>query len=262
MQSKIYDIVKYFNELQHNIENLNSISLYDINKIYEDVFAKILNVAFNWKLRNANEYIKNYPAIDLYDDTNKIVIQVTSNLDNKKLKDTVEKFRNNEKREYQLKFFYILKKSNFQEETLNRYGINSDDILGIEDILQKAKADDSMASSIYDILQTCMEYTPLTFDYENYFVKVEKSLEKINYDKFSNNFNDFLTSANQILAVYGFGGIGKSHFLRECCKKAIDLKPVIIKSKNFLNYIEKLNKNNYPFDKTIRIKLTNFILIF
>ena len=45
MQSKIYDIVKYFNELQHNIENLNSISLYDINKIYEDVFAKILNVA-------------------------------------------------------------------------------------------------------------------------------------------------------------------------------------------------------------------------
>ena len=23
--------------------------------------------------------------------------------------------------------------------------------------------------------------------------------------------------------------------------------------------IEKLNKNNYPFDKTIRIKLTNFI---
>mgnify|MGYP007014609468 FL=1 len=87
MQSKIYDIVKYFNELQHNIENLNSISLYDINKIYEDVFAKILNVAFNWKLRNANEYIKNYPAIDLYDDTNKIVIQVTSNLDNKKLKE-------------------------------------------------------------------------------------------------------------------------------------------------------------------------------
>ena len=243
MQSKIYDIVKYFNELQHNIENLNSISLYDINKIYEDVFAKILNVAFNWKLRNANEYIKNYPAIDLYDDTNKIVIQVTSNLDNKKLKDTVEKFRNNEKREYQLKFFYILKKSNFQEETLNKYGINSDDILGIENILQKAKADDSMASSIYNILQTCMEYTPLTFDYENYFVKVEKSLEKINYDKFSNSFNDFLTSTNQILAVYGFGGIGKSHFLRECCKKSIDLKPVIIKSKNFLNYIEKLNKN-------------------
>ena len=36
MQSnKIYDIVKYFNELQHNIENLNSISLYDINKIYD-----------------------------------------------------------------------------------------------------------------------------------------------------------------------------------------------------------------------------------
>ncbi|WP_314701531.1 SMEK domain-containing protein [Campylobacter rectus] len=243
MQSKIYDIVKYFNELQHNIENLNSISLYDINKIYEDVFAKILNVAFNWKLKNANEYIKNYPAIDLYDDTNKIVIQATSNLDNKKLEDTVEKFRSNDKKEYQLKFFYILKKSNFQEETLRKYGINNDDILGIEDILQKAKADDSIASSIYDILQACMEYTPLTFDYENYFVKVEKSLEEINYDKFSNNFNNFLTSSNQILAVYGFGGVGKSHFLRECCKNSIDLKPVIIKSKNFLNYIEKLNKS-------------------
>ena len=172
MQSKIYDIVKYFNELQHNIENLNSISLYDINKIYEDVFAKILNAAFNWKLKNANEYTKNYPAIDLYDDTNKIVIQATSNLDNKKLEDTVEKFRSNDKKEYQLKFFYILKKSNFQEETLRKYGINNDDILGIEDILQKAKADDSIASSIYDILQACMEYTPLTFDYENYFVKV------------------------------------------------------------------------------------------
>lgn len=243
MQSKIYDIVKYFNELQHNIENLNSISLYDINKIYEDIFVKILNAAFNWKLKNANEYTKNYPAIDLYDDTNKIVIQITSNLDNKKLKDTVEKFRSNDKKGYQLKFFCILKKSNFQEETLNKYGINNDDILGIEDILQKVKADDSIASSIYDILQACMEYTPLTFDYENYFVKVEKSLEKINYDKFSNNFNDFLTSANQILAVYGFGGVGKSHFLRECCKNSIDLKPVIIKSKNFLNYIEKLNKS-------------------
>ncbi|WP_299028512.1 SMEK domain-containing protein, partial [uncultured Campylobacter sp.] len=243
MQSKIYDIVKYFNELQHNIENLNSISLYDINKIYEDVFAKILNATFNWKLKNANEYTKNYPAIDLYDDTNKIVIQVTSNLDNKKLKDTVEKFRSNDKKEYKLKFFYILKKSNFQEETLSKYGINNDDILGIEDILRKAKADDSIASSIYDILQACMEYTPLTFDYENYFVKVEKSLEKINYDKFSKDFNNFLTSSNQILAVYGFGGVGKSHFLRECCKKSIDLKPVIIKSKNFLNYIEKLNKS-------------------
>ena len=243
MQSIIYEMVKYFNELQHNIENLNSISLYDINKIYEDVFAKILNVTFNWKLKNANEYTKNYPAIDLYDDTNKIVIQITSNLDNKKLKDTVEKFRSNDKKEYQLKFFYILKKSNFQEETLSKYGINNDDILGIEDILQKAKADGSIASSIYDILQACMEYTPLTFDYENYFVKVEKSLEKISYDKFSNNFNNFLTSANQILAVYGFGGVGKSHFLRECCEASIDLKPVIIKSKNFLNYIEKLNKS-------------------
>ena len=244
MQSnKIHDIVKYFNELQHNIENLNSISLYDINKIYEDVFAKILNAAFNWKLKNANEYTKNYPAIDLYDDTNKIVIQITSNLDNKKLKDTVEKFRSNDKKEYQLKFFYILKKSNFQEETLNKYGISNDDILGIEEILQKAKADDSIALSIYDILQACTEYTPLTFDYENYFVKVEKSLEKINYDKFSKDFNNFLTSSNQILAVYGFGGIGKSHFLRECCKNSIDLKPVIIKSKNFLNYIEKLNKS-------------------
>ena len=64
--------------IKTKVELDNQLGLYDINKLCEDIFMHMLNDVYGWSLKNANLFQENFPAIDLVDDINKLVIQVTS----------------------------------------------------------------------------------------------------------------------------------------------------------------------------------------
>jgi len=141
----------------------NEILHFDINKIVEDVYMHILNDVYGWELKNANLLKENFPAIDLIDDTNKIVIQVTSTTDTTKLKKTIQKFKAlNGYDNYRLKMFYINDKPNFNSSSLKEFskdGISKTDLLGIKDILEKVQSDVDICDKLYATLQKIFKNT-------------------------------------------------------------------------------------------------------
>ena len=92
---KIKTISTEFAKWQVEIENLNSLNLYDANLFSENSICDILNSIFDYELKNINSISKNHPAIDLVDYKNKIAVQVTSTKSTLKIQSTIDKFFEN-----------------------------------------------------------------------------------------------------------------------------------------------------------------------
>ena len=151
-------IKKKLIELRSEVEVDNEIGQFDINKIVEDVYMHILNDVYGWDLKNANLLKENFPAIDLIDEKNMIVIQVTSTTDTTKLRSTIEKFKklDDEYAIYDLKMFYIKDKPKFSSASLEEFeknGVEKADLLGIKDILHEVQANVDLCDKLYETLQ-------------------------------------------------------------------------------------------------------------
>jgi hypothetical protein len=145
-------------ELRSEVGVDNQMGHFDINKIVEDIYMHILNDVYGWDLKNANLLKENFPAIDLIDEQNMILIQVTSTTDTNKLRGTIEKFKNldDEYSIYDLKMFYIKDKPKFSKASLEEFeksGIEQMDLLGIKDILHKVQANTDICDRLYKTLQ-------------------------------------------------------------------------------------------------------------
>lgn len=69
------------------------LEFFDINKISEGLSEKLLNSIFGYNLRDLNKIKKNFPGIDLGDDTkDNIAFQITSRTDFQKFKENLEAF--------------------------------------------------------------------------------------------------------------------------------------------------------------------------
>lgn len=97
LNKEIYlkEVAKSLVLLSNEVTILNAINLYDINIAAEDFFPGLLNLIYGYQLKNANHLEKNAPAIDLYDEVNRIAIQVTSDSSSKKINHTIEEFNKN-----------------------------------------------------------------------------------------------------------------------------------------------------------------------
>ncbi|MCF5880201.1 SMEK domain-containing protein [Aeromonas veronii] len=85
-------IIKSLSWLSAEVSASNKLNLTDINIYAENFYRDLLNLAFNYRLKNINILDSNATAIDLGDDINKIAIQVTSTSELAKTKHTVKKF--------------------------------------------------------------------------------------------------------------------------------------------------------------------------
>jgi hypothetical protein len=71
-------------------------NLQDINIKAEDIFMHLLNDVYALRLVNANKIRDNFPTVDLIDEENKQIIQVTSSISTTKINKTlkgIEKFK-------------------------------------------------------------------------------------------------------------------------------------------------------------------------
>jgi len=209
------------------VEDDTKQKLYDINKTAEDIFMHILNNVYGWQLVNANDIKPNFPAIDLIDTTNEIVIQVTSSIDDSKVTSTIEKFekfaddnyKNGEYKiysDYQIKMFYIKDKpKKFTKATKTKIAnqnMSDNDFLGIEDINKKVSANPIIATKVFKTLceilhdRVCDSDTPPNLTtksstYDSNFIGREDEVKAI---------DEMLESSNSLLLINGIGGIGKS----------------------------------------------------
>ena len=95
MTKREIEIKKIASELarwETQISNLNSLSLYDANIFSEHTICVLLNTIYNYNLHNVNLVQKNFPAIDLGDQFNRVAFQITSTKATKKIQNTVASF--------------------------------------------------------------------------------------------------------------------------------------------------------------------------
>jgi hypothetical protein len=102
-------ISEEFAKIEIQIRNLNSQNLYDINIVSENLVCNILNMVFEYNLRNINESSVNFPGIDLVDDKNRIAVQVSSDKSKGKIQKTINVFSENRLYEkYDRLIFFVL----------------------------------------------------------------------------------------------------------------------------------------------------------
>ena len=125
--SRFLAITRYDIE-QHQLINDQSLNIHG-----ENWFRDIFNFIYDLNLINANFLSANYPAIDLVDDTNNIVYQITTTRTKDKVEHTLTKIAETIYKDFSLKIFFLLEKAKFNKETrdyfLNEYSINISDIL-------------------------------------------------------------------------------------------------------------------------------------
>ena len=149
--------IKFINEKLAQLKTyikLNShINLNDICVISEDLFCKLLNAIFGYKLINANVLENNFKGIDLIDTNSKIVFQITADDSADKIQTTINKFQAKFNNSYKLQFIIISDKKRFNKVFNIEGGYAFDkrkDILFIEDFSQLSRKN---LDEVYNIIE-------------------------------------------------------------------------------------------------------------
>ncbi len=221
---KSEDIRRKLSYIKSIVEDDTKQKLYDINKTAEDIFMHLLNDLYGWQLVNANDIKSNFPAIDLIDTDNEIVIQVTSSIDDSKVVSTIEKFvkfsddtyKNGAYKQYadyDLKMFYIKEKpdkfSKATQTKIDNQGMSDDDFLGIEDINTKVSANPNIAQKVFKTLCKLLHDKACESDISSQLTTKLGKSTLIGREKELQEIDERL-KASKTLLVKGIGGVGKS----------------------------------------------------
>ncbi|MFC6648319.1 SMEK domain-containing protein [Paenibacillus rhizoplanae] len=137
----------YINEkielLSLRIKSSGKLNILNLNIHAEFFYRDLCCLLFELNLENQNTLDQNSEAIDLIDDVNKIIIQVSSTDSKQKINDTLAKNKilDYKKQGYNLKFLFFSDAKRLKTQKFNnKYDINFDasrDIIGKEDISRK-----------------------------------------------------------------------------------------------------------------------------
>lgn len=158
-QEYITTIISLLMRIPPLVEASNKLNLTDVNNFSEDFYEQLLNLVYGFKLKNANQFDPNAPAIDLIDLDSKISIQVTSTSSLTKTTKTVTKFIKHKLYEKydRLIILNIVKKSKHKEKNIgdDQFSIDTEkDIWDVHDVLNDIKylSDINKIKAIRDFL--------------------------------------------------------------------------------------------------------------
>jgi WD40 repeat protein/energy-coupling factor transporter ATP-binding protein EcfA2 len=111
-QKEIQRINRLISRWISEIGTNNAFGFLDINRVSEDICAQLLNKIYGYDLRNLNYEKRDYPAIDLGDEKNKIAFQITARYDRENIKGCLKKFKDKESEKYSkgIRFLILDKK--------------------------------------------------------------------------------------------------------------------------------------------------------
>lgn len=84
-------IEKKLNILSYRIKNRGKINLLDLNIYSETFFADLMSHLLGYNLKNINQIKQNTEGIDLIDENNKIIAQVSSTCTKQKIENSLAK---------------------------------------------------------------------------------------------------------------------------------------------------------------------------
>ena len=134
--SKFFDYIEeHLNILATRINSRGRLNMLNLHNHSEIFYAHFLNELYGWKLGDSNAEKQNIEAIDLIDDTNKLVIQVSATNSKQKVESSLAKNLIKNYSHYTFKFVSISNDAdNLRKETFNNpYNINFNPAIDIID---------------------------------------------------------------------------------------------------------------------------------
>lgn len=228
--------------LRLQVENRNSLQLYDINILAEDLIKELLNLVYGYNLKNVNIAEKHAAAIDLGDTKMRVAIQVTSDNSSTKIRDTVDKF--NEKKLYEkyerLIILIIAKKKAYRKDYGSQSLFFRMEILDIFDLLlhigsletsklekikdflerefevKRRQVGKSISSSESNEVVTIMKLIEFLSDHEDINItgelEEEPNPENKIYRRFSHHSEFLISQYQELVAIYGAKLSKLAHF--------------------------------------------------
>lgn len=135
IQTYIPIIIRRLTYLRTEVTTFNTLNLTDINVFAENFYRNLFNL-IGFKFNNTNFESNNFAHIDLIDTVNKQAIQVTSQNDNKKIKEAIDGFFSKpEYKDYKLKIMLISKDAkNYKTKFGNNFN-HKEDVLDVNRII-------------------------------------------------------------------------------------------------------------------------------
>ena len=161
MNRKIYFdyIQEKLTTLACQINSRGKLNLLDLNTHSETFYADLCNMVFDLQLVNLNQSKQNTEGIDLVDEVNKIIAQVSATSTKQKIESSLNKNKLSTYIGYRYKFISISKESSNLKETTfkNQYNLTFDpkeDILDIFSILRKIQSKNiDEQKSLYEFIK-------------------------------------------------------------------------------------------------------------
>ncbi|CAA6799401.1 MAG: Unknown protein [uncultured Sulfurovum sp.] len=152
-------IKKKFIKIYSQVKMDNTLKLYDVNIRAEYIFMPILNDIYGYQLVNANKIKANFPCIDLVDEVEEVVIQVTSSLGTEKINHTLNCFKESKdfKKyvDYERLFFYIVEDKEIRSKSyLEKNNLKESNFLDITDLLKEIEDDIFVTNKLYETMKT------------------------------------------------------------------------------------------------------------
>lgn len=146
------------------VKAANASGLYDLNIHAENVVIPMLNRLYGLALVNANSKEKNFPAVDLIDEKNRVAFQVSATADSEKIKHTLREFiRHKLYERFDLLNIYIISDKQksysgkgFEEIIDGEFRFDKDaHIIDYSDIAQKVSStlETGVIEDIYNLLE-------------------------------------------------------------------------------------------------------------
>lgn len=102
-------ISEWLEVLAQRIKSNGKLNILDLNIHAETFYRDLINSVYKYELKSANVLVANFEAIDLIDEINKIIVQVSSTATKQKIESTLKKdsIKNYAEKGYTLKFVFI-----------------------------------------------------------------------------------------------------------------------------------------------------------
>lgn len=172
-------IEEKLNTLAYRVEVRSKLNLLELNIHSETFFAYLCNIIFDLELENLNFSYQNIDGIDLIDNKNKVVVQVSSTCTKQKIENSLSKKIYTKYKDYSYKFMSISKNAStyLKNNTFNNpYSMKFDpkqDIWDVGLLLKKISNQTvSKQRSLYDFIKA-----ELGQDVD--CVKIESNLTKV-----------------------------------------------------------------------------------
>lgn len=233
-----YSIIdERLNLLSLRIARNSSLNLQDLNIHCENFYAQLFNIIFGYQFKNVNAETQNVESIDLIDETNHILAQVSATTTKRKIENTLKKDSLKNYKDYSFVFIFIsdkdaknLRKQSFSNPSNILFNPERD-IYDVNELLRKiSNLDIDKMKEVYNFVRNELKSDIDLRKIDSDLVKLINIISQENLDE---SLDIPLTVPFEIQKKIDFNGLGR-------------IKTLILDN---AIYSKKLNEKYEEFDK-------------